>query len=263
MRWVVNPAIPVRLFLVCRGAAHQLCSLAITSIMGEIINIKRIALYFLNDILSVFAMGVALFWSAGRIDWWPAWAAVAVWLASFAAMDIIILRSNPDLMAERLAPPKGAKTWDRALLSILRLTELARYILAGLDQRYGWTGGFPMTAQIAALTTCILSQALFVWAMASNTFFSQIVRVQSDRGHAVATDGPYRYVRHPAYIGVILLELGLSTLLASWWAIIAGGLCAILLVLRTALEDRALQAGLTGYDDYSRKVRYRLIPGIW
>jgi protein-S-isoprenylcysteine O-methyltransferase Ste14 len=208
-------------------------------------------------------MGVAVFWSAGRIDWWPAWAAIAVWLACFTAMDIILLRFNPELMAERLAPPKGAKTWDRAILSILRLTELVRYILAGLDQRYGWTGGFPLAAQIAALAVWVLSYALLAWAMASNTFFSQIVRIQSDRGHAVAKDGPYRYVRHPAYVGMILFELAISTLLASWWALIAGGLCAILLILRTALEDRTLRAELAGYVDYARQVRYRLLPGIW
>jgi len=226
-------------------------------------NTKRVALYFLYDILSVFGMGVALFWSAGQIDWWSAWAAIVVWLAWFTAMDIFVLRFNPDLMVERLAPPKGAKTWDKALLSILRLTELVRYILAGLDQRYGWTGGFPLAAQIGALMVCALSIAVFIWAIASNTFFSQVVRIQTDRGHKVATGGPYRYVRHPGYLGMILFELAISTLLASWWALIAGGLCALLLVLRTALEDRTLQAELTGYSDYARQVRYRLMPGVW
>jgi protein-S-isoprenylcysteine O-methyltransferase Ste14 len=226
-------------------------------------NIKLIALYILDQILGIVGMSVALFWSAGRIDWWPAWAAIAVWLIWFTVMDIIILRFDPDLMAERLSPPKGAKTWDRAILSILRLAQLMRYILAGLDQRYGWTGDFPLAAQIAASTVCVLSTALFTWAMASNTFFSQIVRIQSNHGHTVATGGPYRYVRHPAYVGMILFELALSTLLASWWALVAGGLCAILLLLRTALEDRTLQTELTGYADYSRQVRYRLLPGIW
>ena len=226
-------------------------------------NTKLIALYFLDQVLSIAGMGVALFWSAGRMDWWPAWAAIAVWIAWFAATDILLLRFNPRLMAERLSPPKGAKAWDRTILSILRLTQLARYILAGLDQRYGWTGGFPVAAQMAALTVCVLGYALLTWAMASNNFFSQIVRIQSDRGHAVVTDGPYRYVRHPAYVGMILFELAMSTLLASWGAIIAGGACAILLILRTALEDRALQAELTGYAEYARQVRYRLLPGIW
>lgn len=226
-------------------------------------NKKLIALHFLNEILSVAGMGVALFWSAGRIDWWPAWAAIAVWLIWFAAMDIIIIRFNPDLMAERLSPPKGSKNWDRAILSALRLTQLARYILAGLDQRHGWTEGFPLAAQITALVVCVLSCTLFTWAMASNIFFSQIVRIQSERGHTVATHGPYRYVRHPGYVGMILFEFAISTLFASWWAIVAGGLCAILIIIRTALEDRTLQAELPGYMDYVRQVRYRLLPGIW
>jgi protein-S-isoprenylcysteine O-methyltransferase Ste14 len=226
-------------------------------------NAKIIALYILDQLLSLVGVGVILFWSAGRIDWWAAWAVIGVWLVWFTAMDIIILRFNPDLMIERLAPPKGAKGWDRTLLSILRLTELARYVLAGLDQRYGWTSGFPVAAQIAALVVCLLSSALFCWAMASNNFFSQIVRIQTDQGHVVATGGPYRHVRHPGYVGMILFELAISSLLASWWAIIAGGLCAALLILRTALEDRTLQTELAGYADYARQVRYRLLPGIW
>jgi protein-S-isoprenylcysteine O-methyltransferase Ste14 len=226
-------------------------------------NKKLIALHFLNDFLSLAGVGVVLFWSAGRVDWWPAWAVIVVWLVWFTAMDIIILRFNPDLMAERLSPPKGAKNWDRTILSILRLMQLVRYIIAGLDQRYGWTGGFPLTAQIAAITVCGLSSGLFSWAMASNIFFSQIVRIQADRGHAIATNGPYRYVRHPGYVGMILFEFGISALLASWWALVAGGLCATLLILRTALEDRTLQAELTGYVDYAHQVRYRLLPGIW
>jgi protein-S-isoprenylcysteine O-methyltransferase Ste14 len=231
--------------------------------MEKIMNKKTIALYFLDQFLSILGMGVALFWSAGRMDWWPAWTAIVVWLVWFTAMDVVILRFNPDLMAERLSPPKGAKSWDRAILSLLRLTQLARYILAGLDLRHGWTGNFPLAAQIAALAVCILSMALFTWALASNTFFSQIVRIQSERGHTVATGGPYRYVRHPSYLGLILFDLALSALFASWWALATGGLCAILIILRTALEDRALQAELTGYADYARQVRYRLLPGIW
>lgn len=224
---------------------------------------KVILLYFLDQILSILGMAVTLFWSAGRMDWWPAWAAIAVWLAWFAAVDILLVRFNPDLMAERLSPPKGAKAWDRAILSLLRLAQLARYILAGLDQRYAWAGDFPLAAQIAALVVCVLAYALLVWAMASNKFFSQVVRIQSERGHAVAASGPYRYVRHPAYVGMLLFELGMGTLLDSRWALIVSGFCAALILLRTALEDRTLQVELNGYADYARQVRYRLLPGIW
>ncbi len=224
---------------------------------------KLIALYILDQILSVAATGIILFWSAGRLDWWAAWAAIVVWLILFAAMDIVILRFNPDVIAERLHPPQGAKTWDKVILISLRLTELMRYILAGLDQRYGWTSNFPVAAQIAAVAVCVLSYALFVWAMASNPFFSQIVRIQSDRDHVVATAGPYRYLRHPGYAGMLVFELAMSTLLASWWATLAGGLCSGLIILRTILEDRALQTELPGYAAYALQVRYRLLPGIW
>jgi hypothetical protein len=108
-----------------------------------------------------------------------------------------------------------------------------------------------------------LGYALVIWAMYTNQFFSRVVQIQTERGHTADTDGPYRYVRHPGYIGTILFELAFSTFLASWWAIITGGLSAILFVLRADLEDRTLKAGQTGYVNDVRQVRYRLIPGIW
>ena len=176
---------------------------------------------------------------------------------------MVILRLSPHLLAERLGPRKGAKPWDTAIMSALGLTQLARYIVAGLDQRYGWTGGVSRGSQVTALVLCALGCAVVVWATASNAFFSQIVRIQAERGHAVVTGGPYRYVRHPGYAGAILFELAVPVLLASGWAFIPSGLGAILLVLRTALEDRTLRAELAGCGDYARQVRYRLLPGIW
>ena len=226
-------------------------------------NKKLVTTFILGQLVSLASAGVAMLWSAGRIGWWPAWAVMAVWLVYFAAEDFVILRFNPALLHERLNPPRQAMSWDRAILSTLRLVQLARYILAGLDVRYGWTDGFPVAVQIAALGACLLSMALFFWAMYANTFFSQVVRIQSERGHAVATGEPYRYVRHPGYSGMILFDLALSTLLGSWPAILAGGVCGLLFILRTAIEDRTLQAELAGYAEYARRVRYRLVPGIW
>lgn len=226
-------------------------------------NKKLIARYIIRETMGLVFMGVALFWSAGQIDWWPGWASLMVMLAWIIATAIMILRFNPDLLAERLGPRQGAKPWDMAIMSILGLTQLVRYIVAGLDQRYGWTGGFPLVVQIAALLLCVLGYALVVWATASNAFFSQIVRIQPERGHAVVRSGPYHYIRHPAYLGSIAYELAVPFLFASGWALIPSGLGAILLLLRTALEDRTLQVELTGYPDYVRQVRYRLLPGVW
>lgn len=226
-------------------------------------NSKLIARFSLRETMGVTVMGIALFWSAGKLNWWPAWALLLVMAAWSLATLIVILRSNPALLAERLGPRKGAKSWDTIIMGILGLTQLARYIVAGLDQRYGWSHSIPFAAQIVALVICVLSYALFVWATASNAYFSQIVRIQTDRDHRVVTGGPYRYVRHPGYLGAILIEFAISILLASWPVFWIGCLSSTLLIVRTALEDRTLQAELPGYTDYAQKVHYRLIPGIW
>jgi protein-S-isoprenylcysteine O-methyltransferase Ste14 len=170
------------------------------------------------------------------------------------ATAIVILRVQPGLLAERLGPRKGAKAWDVAIMSALGVAQLARYIVAGLDVRNGWTDALPLAAQLAALVLCIAGYTLVVWATASNAFFSQIVRLQSERGQDVVTGGPYHFVRHPAYAGAIVFELAAPVLLASWWAMIPSALGAVLLILRTGLEDRTLQAELTGYAEYAGRV---------
>ncbi len=224
---------------------------------------RLVARYALREMLGLAVMGIALFWSAGTMDWWPAWATLVVTAVWIAATGFVIIRFCPALLAERLGPRRGAKRWDTAIMGILGLIQLARYIVAGLDHRYAWTGDFSVAAQVMALLICAAGYAVFVWATASNPFFSQIVRVQAERGHHVVVGGPYRYVRHPAYLGGILYELASPVLLASWWSLTVGVFGAMLLVLRTALEDRTLQAELSGYADYASAVRSRLLPGIW
>ena len=224
---------------------------------------KVVARFAIREVLGAAILGMALFWSAGRLDWWPAWALVTLTLIWSAAMAIVILRFNPNLLAERLGPRKGGKRWDVAIMSVVGIVALVRPVVAGLDQRHGWTTGIAPAAQVAALVVCILGYAAGVWATGSNAYFSQIVRVQNERAHTVARGGPYRYARHPAYLGTILCELAMPVLLASWWALIPSGLGVLLLVIRTALEDRTLRAELPGYAEYADDVRWRLLPGVW
>jgi protein-S-isoprenylcysteine O-methyltransferase Ste14 len=148
-------------------------------------------------------------------------------------------------------------------MGIHALLQLAVYVVAGLDHRYGWSPAFPLGLQAAALVVCSVGYALVVWATGSNSFFSQIVRIQTERGHTVVTGGPYRYLRHPAYAGGVLTILSVPVLLASSWALLLGVVDAFLMILRTGLEDRTLQSELPGYPAYGRRVRYRLVPGLW
>ncbi len=175
----------------------------------------------------------------------------------------VILRVHPALLAERIGPRKGAQRWDMLILSAIGLLQLLRYILAGLDHRMGWTGPFPLLLQILGLLLSGLGYALTVWATGSNAFFSQVVRLQSERGQRVVDSGPYTRVRHPAYVGMILVEFGLALLLNSLPALAIGLLDTALLVVRTRLEDAFLQSDLEGYAEYAQRVRFRLFPGIW
>lgn len=226
-------------------------------------NARLIRRYILRETLGIVGMGVVLLWPAGRLNWWQAWAALAVSLGWLVGIGIVVIGRHPGLLAERLGPRRGANRWDTLIVSLMGLVTMIRYMVAGFDQRYAWSGGFSSAAQIIALVMGGLGYALFVWAMTANAFFSQIVRIQTERSHIVATGGPYRFVRHPAYLGVILYEATISVLLGSWVALAVSAMSVALLIARTALEDRVLRVELSGYADYAGRVRYRLLPGVW
>lgn len=120
-----------------------------------------------------------------------------------------------------------------------------------------------MTLQLSAMAIAVMGYGLLTWAMSANPFYAVGARIQSERGHTVATDGPYYFVRHPGYVGTIIFELATPIMLGSLWALIPGGIAAILIVIRTAIEDHMLQTELPGYGDYAQRTRYRLLPGVW
>lgn len=219
--------------------------------------------YLLREAGSLLSVAALLFASAGTLAWWGAWAMLAVTSAWMAGMVIIMQRLSPGLFAERLEVRPGARRWDVVYTSLHGLLQLATFTLAGLDRRFGWTMGLPVSAQALALAACAAGYALVLWAVAGNPFFSQVVRIQAERGHTVATQGPYRFIRHPGYLGGVATQIGVPVLLGSWPALALGIVDALALIVRTALEDRSLRAELAGYAGYAGRVRYRLIPGVW
>jgi protein-S-isoprenylcysteine O-methyltransferase Ste14 len=219
--------------------------------------------WLIREAMGVLFVAASLFIPAHRLDWVLGWTLVGRYAVWVTANALILIPRCPDLLAERASRRQGAKTWDTVILSVIGLITVAKHVTAGLDVRFGWTGSMPPALQIAALVVAASGYALGTWAMAANAFFSCVVRIQDDRAHTVATGGPYRIVRHPGYAGVIAFELATPIMLGSLWALIAGGLAALLTVVRTALEDRALHEELDGYRDYAARTRYRLLPGVW
>lgn len=219
--------------------------------------------WFVREILGVAIAGVILFYSAGTTDWPMAWAMVIILFVWSLAAAILVIPKAPQLLIERATRRKSSETWDTLILSIFGLTSIAKYVLAGLDFRYQWTSPMPTWLPIAALIVTALGYGLVDWAMVANAFFSMVNRIQKERGHSVATGGPYRLVRHPGYVGTILSELGSPLMLGSLWAFLPGLLSALLIIFRTALEDKMLHEQLSGYPEYAKRTRYRLLPGIW
>lgn len=188
--------------------------------------------------------------------------------AYLASMTVIMVAnavaSDVSLLVERSQLQEGTQDWDVPLaIMVAILGPIATYLIAGLDMRFEWTSGIEQVRQVVALALVWLGGGLGTWAMASNQYFSATARIQAERDHQVVTLGPYRYVRHPGYLGGILCALATPIALGSWWALIPGVLAASGYVVRTVLEDRMLQEELVGYRAYAEEVRYRVVPGIW
>ncbi len=205
-----------------------------------------------------------LFLTAGTLAWGWAWLYLGIYLVTVGINATVLLRTSPATIAERGHAGPGVKRWDAVLSGAWALTYfLLLLIVAGLDRRLGWTGDLRASVQVLGAVVFAAGLALFSWAMVVNAYFSTLVRIQQERGHAVCTDGPYAVIRHPGYLGAIAQSLGVPLLLGSLPALAPGVLAAALMIARTVLEDRTLQAELPGYAAYARQVRSRLLPGIW
>ena len=216
--------------------------------------------------LYLFLVPALLFLAAGTVSWPMAWVYVVLLLLSTLGSRLVVWRRNPDTLRERarFAASEGTPSWDRALSLIVGLlSPMVVMIVAGLDRRFGWSGGLSRIWQYLATLVVAVGYGVAVWAMVVNRYFAAVARIQRDRGQTVVTSGPYRVVRHPSYAGALLASLALPIMLNTLWAMIPALGMVVALVLRTGLEDRMLREGLDGYHEYAEKTPYRLVPGLW
>ena len=198
--------------------------------------------------------------AAGRISYWQGWVYGASNVLSLVA-NLLILRKQPDLVEERLSPGEGTKWWDKMYFAITTPLYFIALVVAALDiGRYSWEPALPVWAYLLSCTFYVIGQGIHLWAKGTNRWFATVVRIQKDRGQTVCDSGPYRFVRHPGYVGGILFMIATPLLLGSLLAVIPQGIAAAFLVVRTYLEDRTLRKELPGYAEYARRVRYRLLP---
>jgi protein-S-isoprenylcysteine O-methyltransferase Ste14 len=220
--------------------------------------------FILKKLIWSVAWGAVLLFSAGTARWLTAW----IYIVGRPVLDLLsshlLHRNAPEIAVERTrgAFQKEQTTPDRVVLTIMMMINACSMIVAGLDKRHGWSD-VPAWLQVIGAASIAITYYTTYRVAVENKFAASVVKIQQARGHKVIDTGPYRYVRHPMYTGLILRNIGTPLLLGSWWGLCPASALIILVVVRILFEERALSTGLEGYNGYIERVPYRLIPLVW
>ena len=203
--------------------------------------------------------GAVLFIPAGTLDYPGAWLFMALLFTPILIVGMVLMIKNPELLRKRLEM-KEREREQKSVVALSGLLLVASFIVAGLDFRFGWSHVSNAIVIIASVLL-IIGYALYAEVLRENVYLSRVVEVQE--GQRVIDTGLYGIVRHPMYFAVTLLYLSIPLVLSSWWALIVISPCMVLLALRIKNEEQVLHKGLLGYTDYTKRVRYRMIPWVW
>jgi len=218
----------------------------------------------LKMVLARFGGGFLLlcgmfFLPAGTLAYWQAWAWLAVLFIPMAGVLVYLIRKDPALLERRMRTREPEK--EQSLLIKLSLLWFAlTFLLPGFDRRFGWSN-VPVAVVIAADVLVFLGYCVFIWVVRENTYASRVVEVE--QGQKVISSGPYSIVRHPMYVGVLLMYICTPLALGSYWALIPDLLIIPFIIARIRNEELVLQRDLTGYSQYMQATRFRLLPGVW
>jgi protein-S-isoprenylcysteine O-methyltransferase Ste14 len=216
-----------------------------------------------NLLLLIFMLAAILFGSDGGLDWLQAWMFLLAFSGYLTLYGLWAVRKDPEQLMERSRYRENTKSWDKLILAVYTILLVGMLVLVGLDAgRFRWAPVSPVFQGVGWLGA-VLTGIWIGWTVSVNTFLSRAVRIQTDRSQRVIDAGPYHFVRHPMYIGIIVLMVSIPLLLGSLFTLIPGAMIGVLYIIRTALEDRALKLELPGYDEYSQRIRYKLIPYVW
>lgn len=204
------------------------------------------------------------FLGAGRMDWPRGWAYFIVFVLASAVGALIVGRANPAVLEARAKGLRqGTKPFDKLFYLMFLPLVLSAPVVAGMDAvRWSWRP-LPLWTFAPGVALFLIGSALTAWTLIANPFAECTVRIQGERDQTVIASGPYAIVRHPMYLATVFGFPATALMLGSTWALVPAVLLIALFVWRTALEDRTLRRELTGYEAYTERTRYRLLPYIW
>jgi protein-S-isoprenylcysteine O-methyltransferase Ste14 len=223
-----------------------------------------IAKLLMQNAIGAVVLGVLLFVPAGTLYWPGAWVCLATTAILGFLSGVWLARTDPGLLAERMQPiiQDRQPAADKRVVVAFFVAGLIWLLTIALDRRYH-ASDVPLALQVLGWLVLVLFFGLTLWVLRENSFAAPVIKLQTERGHRVVSTGPYAVVRHPMYSVAVLNFIGASLLLGSWWGLALTPLCPLLCGWRIRIEERALIEGLPGYADYTAKVRYRLVPGVW
>lgn len=225
------------------------------------VNIRQ----YIGESAGFFALfALALFPSAGTLRWAAGWIFLLLFFGFYLTVTLWLYRHDPGLLQERTRlSTSDQQSPDRILFPLMEFSFIAWMVFMSLDAvRFHWSA-LPLWLQGVGALVLLGSFSLLFLTFRENSYLSPVVRIQDERGHAVVSTGPYRYVRHPMYLAILVFIVGASLLLGSAHGLFFVLLCAAMLAYRAVLEEHTLQADLPAYAGYKAKVKYRLIPYVW
>jgi protein-S-isoprenylcysteine O-methyltransferase Ste14 len=214
---------------------------------------------YIRVALVVPVLLAVFFIPAGTLDYWEAWVYLGVLLIPLAFVVGYFLKNNPEFLEGRMEVREREHA-QRRIIGLSFFWFVLTFMLPGLDRRFGWSD-VPLPVVIAADLLVLLGYGLIVLVFRENQYASRTVQVE--QGQQVISSGPYALVRHPMYLGAMLMYLASPLALGSYWALLPALLIIPILVARIANEEKVLERDLNGYREYKQKIRYRLLPGIW
>ena len=218
-----------------------------------------------QTVLCLGVMAILLFVPAGTIRWTGAWIFLIETFVISVVFGLWLARHDPALLKERLRPPiqEGQSIQDKIVTGLLVLLFFGWFAFMALDAvRFQWSS-VPAWLQVPGASGVFVACYIGYLTLRENTFAAPVVKIQKERAHTVITSGPYRFVRHPMYAGMIFYLFFTPLLLGSWWGLLWGLVLLGLFAIRIQIEEGTLRRELLGYNEYAERVRYRLIPGVW
>jgi protein-S-isoprenylcysteine O-methyltransferase Ste14 len=218
-----------------------------------------IRLAFSRYLMALFALSAMFFIPAGTLAYWNAWLYLGIIFIPMAFVMIYLLKNNPELLERRMRFRERQATQKR-VIGFSWIIFLLVYLIPGFDYRFGWSD-VPLWVVLIAAVLVLLGYATVFWVFRENSYASRVIEVAQEQ--QVIDSGPYALVRHPMYVGSILVYTFSPLVLGSWWAMIPAVLIIPALIARIKNEEAVLRNDLPGYAAYCQKVRYRMLPGVW